>query len=261
VNLRAHGRTPFQRTTRVARAGFALLVLCILSFAARGTESAWTIYNAGVEAYTQQDFAGALQRWQDLSIQPLPRRLQQPVWFQLGNAQFRLGEPLEANAPEQAAELWRRSREAYRSALQRAPRDANSLHNLALVDRRLAKLTQRLGVEAYRKAADAQPDPAIDLLRDSTANLAEAATLAPQDAEIRADRERAVAALQERLLARSAEAEKSGDQSASQRSDWSNTRAEEQYREALKDLAEAARPPRKARSAPRHPPWPRPRNE
>jgi tetratricopeptide (TPR) repeat protein len=198
----------------------------------------WAAYNAGVAAYARGDFTNALQRWEDLSIRHLPQRLRVPVWFQLGNAQFRLGEPLAAGAPEDAAEWWRRSREAYRAALAEQPRDPAARHNLALVERRLSRLLQRLGREAF-DAADGQPlTDALNVLRDSTRHLDEAAEVAPNDHEIRADRDRATRRLQQTLLERAAQAEKRGDESASQKNAWADRAAEREYRAALDDLDE-----------------------
>ena len=136
--------------------------------------------------------------------------LQRPVWFQLGNVQFRMGEPLEQGSPEEAAELWRRSCEAYRSALLAKPRDPDIRHNLALVQRRLARLTHRLGMEAFRASEGKPLDAAIDLLRTSTEHLDEAANLAPDDVQIRSDRDRAWQALRERLKDRAQAAENQG---------------------------------------------------
>lgn len=220
--------------------------------------TAWTNYNAAVLAYARKDYAGALRRWQDLSLQPLPRGLRGPVWFQLGNTEFRLGEPLEPNAPEQATELWRRSCEDYRTVLADKPRDAEARHNLALVERRLARLLHRLGTEAVAAARTQPVDAAIDLLRASTEDLNEAVTLAPADQEIRADRDKAEQTLRERLVARAAQAEAKGDEAARQTNAWADRDAEERYRAALQDLGDARREPAAEASAhePNSPPPP-----
>lgn len=201
---------------------------------------AWSAYNEGVEAYAKGDFAGALQRWQDLSLQPLARGLQPPVWFQMGNAQFRLGEPLEQNAPEEAVEFWRRSCGAYRSLLTIKPRDANAAHNLALVEHRLARLTHRLGMESYNNALSKPPDDSIEQLRASLEYLNEAVGLAPSDPPLRQDRDRAEQALRERLRDRAQRAETKGDEAAQPNSQWRDREAEDEYRAALEDLADAA---------------------
>ncbi len=232
----------------LAAAWFALApaIGSITALAGDSTSAAtavWTNYNTAVLAYAQKDYAAALQRWQDLSLQPLPGRLRRQVWFQLGNAEFRLGEPLEATAPEQAAESWRRSCEDYRVVLTAGPRDADARHNLALVEQRLARLVHRLGMESFRAATNKPLDTEINLLRASTENLNEAVTLAPADRDLRADRDRADQALRARLLERARQAERRGDDSARQTQDWAERHAEEQYRASLEDLGDARRQP------------------
>ncbi|MBM3878894.1 MAG: hypothetical protein FJ387_04135 [Verrucomicrobia bacterium] len=205
--------------------------------------SPWDRYNDGVRAYAAGDFARAFQRWQDLALESLPRRLQAPVWFQLGNAQFRLGEPLEARAPEEAAELWRRSCSAFRAVLGGAPRRVDAQHNLALVERRLARLTHRLGLELWQQAGLRPLDPAIDLLRTANERFVESQALAPLDRQIRTDRERGEVALREKLLERATQAETKGDEEVRRNNPWADAEAESQYRAALADLGEASRTP------------------
>lgn len=204
--------------------------------------TAWQTYNEGVEAYAKGDYTNALQRWQALSIQRTPDSLQRPVWFQLGNVHFRLGEPLEPSAPEQAIELWTRSCEAYRSALTVRPRDRDVLHNLAFVERRLAKLLHWLGMDTFRAAEHKPLDEAIDLLRDSTEQLERAVNLDRSEASLREDYEQVRRALRERLKARAEKAETKADELARQTNPWTEQQAEEAYRAALEDLGEARRP-------------------
>jgi tetratricopeptide (TPR) repeat protein len=224
---------------------FALLISAWLacSVVVLANDTPWTAYNEGVQAYAEGDYDAALQRWQDLSLQKLPRSLQRPVWFQVGNVHFRMGERLEEKSPEEAAELWRRSCEAYRSALLVKPRDQDVRHNLALVQRRLATLAHRLGMEAFHASEDKPLDPAIDLLRTSTEHLDEAANLALDDLQIRTDRDQAWQTLREKLKARAQEAETKADDFARPINQWANQQAEDLYRAALDDLKEARRPP------------------
>jgi tetratricopeptide (TPR) repeat protein len=214
----------------------------VVSAAPAASASPWAVYNAGVEAYAAREYTAALERWQELSLQALPRGLRLPVWFQLGNAHFRLGESREAEAPEEAVELWRRSVDAYRTGLTVRPGDPPTRHNLALVERRLAERLHQLGLEAFQNATGKPDETAIPLLETATTTLTEAVPLAPQDAGLRADRDRAEQALRERLLARATAAENRGDQEARQRNTWAERQAEEQYRQALEDVLSAQRP-------------------
>lgn len=177
--------------------------------------------------------------------------MRRPVWFQLGNVHFRRGEQLEVGAPEQTVELWRRSVDAYQSALAVQPRDPAARHNLALVRLRLARVLHRLGLESFGAAAGRPVDEAVHRLRDATASLVEAVTHAPGDAQFRADRDRVERAFRERLLARAADAERHGDEDAKARNPWADWQAEARYREALGDLAEASPPAASDAAAPR----------
>lgn len=234
-----HGR--FVDEVRLCLRVLFILIGTALTIAA--SPDPWGSYNAGVAAYSERDYTNALQRWEDLSLQRLPRGLRLPVWFQLGNTHFRLGEPFEASAPEEAAELWRRSCDAYRSGLLEKPRDPATQHNLALVQRRLAGLLYRLGLEAFESAEGKPVSEAIERLRDSTENLNEASTLAPDDVQIRQDQARANQRLQKTLLERAGQIEQRGDESARQNNPWSDRSAEREYRAALEDLAEIAQTP------------------
>ncbi len=233
------GKRPGVGALRSLLVLIALLPVTAACVAASQPASPWSSYNAGVEAYSRGDHAAAFQLWQDLSVQKLPRSLHQSVWFQLGNAQFRLGEPLATSSPEEAAELWRRSCEAYRTVLVTKPRESASTHNLEFVTRRLANLTHRLGKEAFDAAQDKPIDPAINLLRTSTENLNEAATLAPEDQQILADRDKASQSLREKLRDRAQQAETKADEAARQTNAWAEREAEDQYHTALDDLGDA----------------------
>ena len=233
VGLRRAGPCGWLALSALA-AGLAFVVPAIA-----GTP--WDSYNAGVSAYADRRYAEAEKTWQDLALEPLPRSLHQPVRFQIGNAEFRLGEPLETAAPEQTVDYWRRSRAAYRAVLALNARHSAARQNLRLVERRLAKLEQRLG-NALRDQAEQRPlDDAIDALRAGTDYLREAQQLEPGDSGIRNDRAAGERRLQERLLERANQMETRGDQSAAQNNSYGDEQAEQAYRDALADLDEAKR--------------------
>jgi len=114
-------------------------------------------------------------------------------------------------------------------------------HNFALVQRRLAKLIHRLGMEAFHASEDKPLDTAIDLLRSSTDHLDEAANLANDDLQLRRDRALAWRTLRERQKDRALAAETKGDDFVSQSNSWADQQAEDQYRAALEDLGDARR--------------------
>ncbi len=199
----------------------------------------WSDYNRGVDAYAAGEFQRADEIWLDLLNHPLPRGLRQPVWLQIGNAEFRLGEPLEQNTPEQAVDSWRRSRDAYRSVLELNRRHPGARHNLELVERRLARLTHRLGNELSQNSESQPLDDAIDTLRAADAYLREAVELAPRDQEIARDAAAAHERLLRRLLERAQAFENRGDAEAAKNYRWADLQAEEAYRDALSDLTDA----------------------
>lgn len=241
---------PRSNASTLQRFNFSLLYRrCLVAVFASGIfvafasarASNWDDYNAGVNAYAARDYAEAGAIWQELARADLPRSLRQPVWFQIGNTEFRLGEPLAASAPEQAVELWRRSCAAYRSVLGWNSRHAGARHNLELVEGRLASLTRQLGNQLREQSERASLDDAINQLRVATEYLREAQQLAPRDEAIRQDRQAAEQRLQQRLAERAEQAEQRGDESAAQRNQWADDQAERAYRESLADLQEARR--------------------
>lgn len=232
-------KTPTLFSRPIPRLAALLAGFFLLASPARASQ--WDAYNTAVNAYADQRYAEAEAIWQELARSPLPRALRQPVAFQIGNAEFRLGEPLQASAPEQTAEFWRRSCAAYRSVLALNPSHTEARHNLAFVERRLASLTQELGNQLRARAEHQPLDDAIAQLRAGTELLREAQQLAPEDAAIRRDRAAAEQRLLQRLAERARQAENRGDQSASQKNSWSDEQAEKAYRESLADLDEAQR--------------------
>jgi tetratricopeptide (TPR) repeat protein len=154
----------------------------------------------------------------------------------VGNAEFRQGEPFEAEVPEQSVEYWRRSCEAYRAALAVKRSHAGARHNLELVQRRLANLTRRLGNDLRARSEQEFLDEAITSLQAATAYLREAVELVPGDEAIRRDAVEAARGLQQRLLERAGRAETRGDEAMGRNNAYDNVQAERAYRDALADL-------------------------
>ena len=123
-----------------------------------GSAETWKEYNAAVEAYRSGDFAKADEAWQTLSTTELPDELRGRVWFQSGNAAFRIGERTVKGEPENALREWMRAREAFRVASAKGPVRAEAKANLDLVERNLVRLNIDLatGVEGGGTTQDAQ---------------------------------------------------------------------------------------------------------
>jgi len=72
----------------------------------------WLVYDSGVAAYAAKDYENADAIWEELAARPLPEKLQDKVWMQIGTVSFRRGEPHISAAPELALPYWEQSREA-----------------------------------------------------------------------------------------------------------------------------------------------------
>ena len=92
-----------------------LLLLALPLSQARAAESyPDSLWNAGVAAYTEGDFASALQDWEDVRATGL---MSKELYYNLGNAYFKTGEMAQSI-------LW------YERALKLDPSDADIRHNL-----------------------------------------------------------------------------------------------------------------------------------
>lgn len=202
----------------------------------------WLTYNEGVAAYAAKDFQQADKIWQALAAKPLPDKLRDQVWTQIGNVSFRLGEPLEAAAPEQAVTHWQQSRESYRVALSARPKDKIVANNLAVVELKLAKLHARLAqklVQETQKERSAQK--AIEKLEAALDHQRTAQNLAPKDEEIKQDQKKIEETLASKYAQRAAQQEKRADELAANQNQnsWQQKEAEKQLNAALTDFAQA----------------------
>lgn len=114
------------------------LILCLAFVAARGPENRPHLYNEGVTAYRSNEFATAMQGFEQALSSP-DRVLQERAFYNLGNACYRLG---EAQQP-QAKELWERAIKSYESALALDPKDADAKFNLDFVKKKLEELQKQ----------------------------------------------------------------------------------------------------------------------
>ena len=82
------------------------------------------MYDFGVTAYRSNDFAQASQLFEN-ATSSTDRALQQRALYNLGNADFRLGQ----SQPKQAQQLWQRALKSYESALAINPNDARRFNH------------------------------------------------------------------------------------------------------------------------------------
>lgn len=92
-------------------------------------------YRAGAYADAASAFAGAIT-----SEDP---RLQEQGFYNLGNAQFRLGQKSAESNPQQAMQAWQQSLDAYEQALALAPQDEDARFNRDFVKRALEELQKQ----------------------------------------------------------------------------------------------------------------------
>jgi Ca-activated chloride channel family protein len=102
------------------------------------TESWPRQYNTGVTAYRSNDFSQASQLFENATSSK-DRILQQRALYNLGNADFRLGQ----TQPQQAQQLWQRALKSYESALAIDPKDADAKFNYEFVKKQLEELKKQ----------------------------------------------------------------------------------------------------------------------
>jgi len=100
------------------------------------------LYNEGNAAYRLKQFEDAAKAYQQ-SLVSKDAALQERAFYNLGNAYYRQGDPLEAQTPEKAMELFKQSVSCYDSALALDPKDEDAAFNKQLVELRLKKLEQQ----------------------------------------------------------------------------------------------------------------------
>ena len=202
----------------------------------------WLAYNAGVAAYAAKDYATADKIWQELAAKPLPNKLRDQVWTQIGNVSFRLGEPMETSAPEQALAQWEQSREAYRVSLVAQPKDKVVANNLSVVEQKLAKLHAQLAKKLVQETQKERSNQkAIEKLEAALDHQRTAQTLAPKDEEIKQDQKKIEEALAEKYTKKATDEEKRADNALENKNanTWQQKEAEKNLNAALTDFAQA----------------------
>ena len=97
-------------------------------------------FNAGAAAFQDKDYESASRHFNSALLTP-DLKLQQQAYYNLGNAQFRVGE----KAPEPAAKMeeWESAVRSFDSALKLNPADADAKYNLDLVKKKIEELKQQ----------------------------------------------------------------------------------------------------------------------
>jgi Ca-activated chloride channel family protein len=99
-----------------------------------------------VTAYRSNDFAEASQLFEN-ATSSTDRALQQRALYNLGNADFRLGQ----SQPKQAQQLWQRALKSYESTLALDPNDPDAKFNHEFVKKKLEELKKQQQQQQQQK--------------------------------------------------------------------------------------------------------------
>ncbi len=198
--------------------------------------TAWREYNAAIEAYRAGDYAKADEAWQTLSIIELPDALRSKVWFQSGNAAFRIGERSVKGEPENALRDWMRAREAFRVATANGPVRTEAKLNLDLVEKNIVRLNLDLAAKLEASVKNQDLDKTVELLQAATVYAHQATDVAPEHTEAKQAVARTETALQKTLQKRGREHEKKADEPLKNGTKWDLERAKAPLNAALADF-------------------------
>jgi Ca-activated chloride channel homolog len=121
-------------------------LLLLPTMALAETENWPEHYNTGVTAYQSNDFSQASQLFENATSSK-DRALQQRALYNLGNADFRLGQ----SQPKQAQQLWERAIKSYESALAIDPNDPDAKFNHEFVKKKLEELKKQQQQQQQQK--------------------------------------------------------------------------------------------------------------
>lgn len=111
-------------------------------------------FNAGTAAYQSGDLETATNRLQSATLAHDPQLLQ-GVYYNLGNALFRIGE--HAANPNDVVTNWEQALQHYDSALQLDPKDPEAKFNRAVVQTKLEELKRMLQQQQQSNRPDQKP--------------------------------------------------------------------------------------------------------
>jgi Ca-activated chloride channel family protein len=107
-------------------------------------------FNLGAATYKAGEFGPAAAEFQKaLKTEQLP--VQQSAFYNLGNAQYRIGQKTELANPQETIKTWQSAVQSYEAALQIKPDDADAKYNRDLVKRKLEQLQRRQQQQQQQK--------------------------------------------------------------------------------------------------------------
>ena len=123
----------------------------------------WPVtYNRGVTAYRSNDFATAAGTFEQATAAP-DRPLQAKALYNLGNAQYRIGQAAEPQSLDQAIQIFKKSLQAYERAIAANPPDIDAKFNRDLVKKKIEEVEkkqeqQRQQQEQQKKDQQKKPE-------------------------------------------------------------------------------------------------------
>lgn len=114
-------------------------------------------FNLGAAAYKAGSFADAAGAFAGALASDDPA-LQEQGFYNLGNAQFRLGQKSVESDPQQAMQAWQQAIEAFDGALELDPQDEDARFNREFVQRALEQLQQQQQQQQQSEKNDQKQD-------------------------------------------------------------------------------------------------------
>lgn len=121
---------------------YGCLILCLIAVTVRADQSWPLVYNQGVTAYQSNDFSSAATSFERATASP-EQALQERAFYNLGNTYYRIGQAAEAQGPEQALKVFKRSLKGFEEALKLNPQDADARFNRDLVKKKIEELQKK----------------------------------------------------------------------------------------------------------------------
>jgi Ca-activated chloride channel family protein len=100
------------------------------------------LFNLGAAAYKAGEFQPAEQSFRN-ALKTEKLSVQQNAYYNLGNAQYRIGQTTEQVSPQETIKNWQAAVQSYEAALQIKPQDADAKYNRDLVKRKLEQLKEQ----------------------------------------------------------------------------------------------------------------------
>lgn len=121
-------------------------------------------YNVGASTYKAKSYPDAAAAFQK-ALKTDKVELQQQTFYNLGNAQYRIGQETEKTNPQQTIQTWQQALKSYEAAMQLKKDDADAKYNYEFVKKKLEEL-QKQQQQNQDQNKDQQKDQQKDQKKD-----------------------------------------------------------------------------------------------